>query len=438
MGSLTNTMRRGHGTAFLAAALILPLIIVGCGNEPEGPAKEPVRAVKLLTLANPLEALGREFPGRVQATSAADLAFRVSGPLIEIPVEVGQAVEEGEIVARIDERDFKIRLEQAQGAQDEAEAQLLAMKEGRPEDIEVLKAALRASQAKSSEAVEQYKRFNQLFEEGVETRAAVDVYKKRRDVALADVEAAKQRLSAVEQGARKEDLDAMAARIEGLVAQRDAASAALADATLRAPYSGVIALEYVENRENVQANQPIVSLQDLSAIEIEIQVSETAMAKASSEMTITELAEALVMNVEFPAFPDKRFNAVLKNYELQADPITQTFAMTLIIKPPPPGIKPGMNATVHATVRDGVVVRDGTLFVPTHAVFSDASNISQVWMVDPDTMQVSSHPVEVGALSGGNVEILSGLAAGDTIATSAANALREGDKVRAAQLGGAN
>jgi hypothetical protein len=46
--------------------------------------------------------------------------------------------------------------------------------------------------------------------------------------------------------------------------------------------------------------------------------------------------------------------------------------------------------------------------------------------------------VEVGALSGGNVEILSGLAAGDIIATSAANALREGDKVRAAQLGGAN
>ncbi len=438
MKSPTKTMRRGHGVPFLAAALILLQFFTGCGNEPEGPAEDPVRAVKLLTLANPLEALGREFPGRVQATTAADLAFRVSGPLVEFPVEAGQAVEEGEIVARIDERDFKIRLEQTQGAQNEAEAQLLAMKEGRPEDIEVLKAALRASQAKSSEATEQYKRFNQLFAEGVETQARVDVHEKRRDVAIADVEAAKQRLSAVEQGARKEDLDAMAARIEGLVAQRDAASAALADATLRAPYSGVIALVYVENRENVQANEPIVSLQDLSAIEIEIQVSETAMAKASSAMTITELAEALVMDVEFSAFPDKRFSADLKNYELQADPITQTFAMTLIIQPPPPGIQPGMNATVHATVREGVVVKEGILFVPAHAVFSDASNTSQVWMLDPDTMQVSSHPVEVGMLSGGNVEILSGLSAGDTIATSAANALREGDKVRAAQLGGAN
>lgn len=432
----TKTKRNTHRTVLLAATLTLPFF-AGCGGETEGPIEEPVRAVKLLTLENPLETLGREFPGRVQATTAADLAFRVSGPLVEIAVVPGQTVEQDDIIARIDERDFRSRLIQSSGVLEEARAQLQAMQGGRPEDIAVLQAALEAAEAKSNEAAEQFTRIIGLFEGGLETRAAKDAQERRRDVAAADAEAAKQRLSATQEGARKEDLDAMKARIEGLVAQENTASDALKDATLRAPYAGVIALKYVSNGENVQSNQPIVSLQDLSAIEIEIQISETAMARASSELTIRELAESLDMSVEFPAVPGESFTADLKNYELQADPVTQTFAVTLIM-PPPSGIQPGMNATVHGAWREGVVVREANLFVPVHAVFSDASNKSHVWIVDPETMRVSAHPVAIGMLAGGNQEILSGLSIGDTIATSAANSLREGDKVRAAQLGGAN
>jgi len=437
MVSPSTIVRGNSGAALLVAALTLPFF-AGCGKEPEGSIEDPVRAVKLLTLESPLETLGREFPGRVKATTAADLAFRVSGPLVEIPVEAGDAVAQGDIIARIDERDFKTKRDQVNGSLAEANSQLEAMQTGaRPEDIAVLKAGLEAAEAKFIEADRHAKRLADLFAEDVGTRADMEKQEKTRDVAKADRDAAQQRLNAGMSGARKEDVEAMEARIEGLKAQSDEANAALSDATLRAPFAGVIALKYVSNRENIRMNQRIVSLQDLSAIEIEIQVSETAMARASSDLTIRDLAESLELTVEFPAIPGEQFSADLKNYEVQADPVTQTFAVTLIM-PPPPGIQPGMNATVYGTVREGVEVREVNLFVPVHAVFSDVSGESHVWKVDPETMRVSAHPVAVGALAGGNVEVLNGLSVGDTIATSAANSLREGDKVRGAQLGRAN
>lgn len=421
----------------LLVMLSLPFI-GGCGGDPEAPPEEAVRTVKLLTLENPLEAVGREFPGRVQATTAADLAFRVSGPLVELPIQAGQAVEEGDIIARIDERDFQTKRDQVAGALEEAKSQLSAMQSGaREEDIAVLEAALTSAKAVLSEAQTQFERLTELLSEDVGTRARVERQEKSRDVARADVQAAEQRLVAGVEGARQEDLDAMNARIEGLQAQLNEADNSLADATLRAPYKGVIALKYVSNRENIRANQPIASLQDLSAIEIDIQISESAMARASSTLTITELAEALEMIVEFPAFPGETFPAALKNYEVQADPVTQTFTVTLIMSPPP-GIQPGMNARVYGSVRAGVAIYGANLVIPVPAVFSDASNKSLVWIVEPESSRVQKRPVEMGSLSGGNVEILSGLSIGDTIATSAANSLREGMKVRAAQLGGAN
>ena len=59
--------------------------------------------------------LGRSFPGRAQAYQELNLSFRIGGPLIQFPVRVGEAVQKGQVLARIDPRDFDIGLRQAQG-----------------------------------------------------------------------------------------------------------------------------------------------------------------------------------------------------------------------------------------------------------------------------------------------------------------------------------
>ena len=64
----------------------------------------------------------RQYPGRVRAASRADLSFEVAGKLIELPVKEGQVVEEGELIARLDDRDLSANLKSAQAEADNAAA----------------------------------------------------------------------------------------------------------------------------------------------------------------------------------------------------------------------------------------------------------------------------------------------------------------------------
>ncbi|MDH3282535.1 MAG: efflux RND transporter periplasmic adaptor subunit, partial [Gammaproteobacteria bacterium] len=70
------------------------------------------------------------------------------------------------------------------------------------------------------------------------------------------------------------------------------------------------------------------------------------------------------------------------------------------------------------------------LRLPSHAAFADENGNPHVWVVDAKTMRVQRRPVKLGALSGDEVEILEGLAAGDLVAVSGVSQLREGMQVR--------
>ena len=98
------------------------LLLAGCGGSEETP--EPAaaaRPVKVMTIGGPEGGGEFTFPGRVAAGEQVDLAFRVGGPLIEFPVQEGEKVDKGQVVARIDPRDFRIRVDSAQAKFDQAE-----------------------------------------------------------------------------------------------------------------------------------------------------------------------------------------------------------------------------------------------------------------------------------------------------------------------------
>ena len=82
------------------------LLLAGCGGGEEAPEQAPVaRPVKVMTVGGPAGGGEFTFPGRVAAGEQVDLAFRVGGPLIELPVQEGEKVNKGQVVARIDPRD---------------------------------------------------------------------------------------------------------------------------------------------------------------------------------------------------------------------------------------------------------------------------------------------------------------------------------------------
>ena len=109
----------------LAVVTITSLaLFAGCSGEEQAPEEAPVaRPIKILTVGDAGE---REFtlPGRVAAGEQVDLAFRVGGPLIELPAREGQEVRKGQVVAKIDPRDFRIRVDSAQAKFDQAEADI--------------------------------------------------------------------------------------------------------------------------------------------------------------------------------------------------------------------------------------------------------------------------------------------------------------------------
>jgi RND family efflux transporter MFP subunit len=105
------------GRAAAAAGGILVLATLGCGQEPP-PEPEVVRPVKMFTVEGVGAATTREYPGTVKAAQTAEMAFEVSGKIVEFRYTEGQQVPEGEVIAGLDPRDYQAQLDSAQADYD--------------------------------------------------------------------------------------------------------------------------------------------------------------------------------------------------------------------------------------------------------------------------------------------------------------------------------
>lgn len=103
--------------SFLIAGLIVPgLLLLGCQKEEAKP--EIIRPVRAIKIAGDAGFAGRSFPGRAEATTELNLGFEVAGTIIARPVNKGDKVKRGQILARLDPRDFKNELAAAAAQRD--------------------------------------------------------------------------------------------------------------------------------------------------------------------------------------------------------------------------------------------------------------------------------------------------------------------------------
>jgi RND family efflux transporter MFP subunit len=405
--------------------VFLTLFLVSCGREPEIAEPEVIRPVKTMVLGEGSEGSARAYPGVVKANQNVDLAFQVPGPLVELPVKEGDRVEAGTVVARIRKEDFETKLANAKGSLERASSELVAMRTGaRPEERRQLEARLEAAQADFEEAKAQYVRYKKLYEEGVTPKTKFDEYVAAYGVAQARLKSAHEELTMGLVGARVEDIESKKAEIRGLASAVRQAEIDLGDTDLQAPFSGVVAKRYVENFQNVQAKEPIVSLQDVGDVEVVINLPENDVILIKKENVGKIIAR-------FDAIREREFELTVKEFSTQADPTTQTYAATLVMKAPEDvNILPGMTAQVSITLLSGGGGGTGGLSIPSAAVFSEGEGKTFAWKVDPSSMTVTKVPVELGALSGENIQVKSGLSQGDKIGASGVHHLREGMKIR--------
>jgi RND family efflux transporter MFP subunit len=417
-----NGIRRSRGSLRRAApfSTFIFLFAAGCGQQAPRPP-EAIRPVKTTVVTAGGKTHVRIFPGKAEATKRVELAFQVPGLLVEFPVKEGQEVKKGELIGRLRQVDFEKPLKERKAQLDRARAALQALRSGeRPEQQRRLDAAVRAAEAKLSNARTEFERNRRLFTQRSVAREEVDRSETNFRLAQEEFQAARE---AREKGtvAREEDLAAKEAEVRGLEARVVEANIQLQDSTLRAPYDGKIAQRFVEQNQNVTAKQPIVKFQDPEELEVVVDVPETFMADLR-RADIVEIA------AEFPGASGLQIPVHIQEIAQRADPVTQTFQVrAALLTPPNANLLPGMTATVTLTYRRARILGD-RVSVPISAVFKDASG-EQVWIVDSE-QTVSRREVKLGEASGGQIEIVSGLEPGERIAVAGVTQLSEGMKVR--------
>ena len=138
------------------------LLLTGCKDEEEAALPDPIKPVKLFKVQAQQEKVAMSLPGRVRAAKRSELSFKVSGPLEELPIEEGQVVKKGDLIAQILKRDFETAITEAR--------------------------------ARELEAEQQYNRYKELYSKRQVSKADFDRYRASRDVARAQLEDAQNAL----------------------------------------------------------------------------------------------------------------------------------------------------------------------------------------------------------------------------------------------------
>ena len=359
--------------------LILPLFLLlqACEKE-QLEDKNIVRPVRAMKVTDVGEIKERTFPGIAQATQEVELSFRVSGPLITLPVNVGDSVKKDDILARIDPRDFEVSLNNVRGQLD--------------------KALANAKRAQS-----EFDREMRILEQdpGATSQTAVDRKRSQRDQARAD--------------------------IKSLQASVASAKDKLSYTYLKAPFAGTVVSTYVENFEDVRSKQAVVRLIDDSQIEMVVNIPEDLI---SLTPHVTKVF------VVFDPFPDHILEATVKEIGTEASAKTRTFPVTLIMDQPDDfKILPGMaGKTKGAEIDDVDELQKSGVEIPISALYTSAdTNDTYVWIIDEQSMTVNRRKVMTDRLTDHGIMITEGLQVEEWIATAGVHYLLEGQQVKILQ-----
>jgi HlyD family secretion protein len=325
--------------------------------------------------------------GYIVARRKAVVSAKIQGRLSSLRVEEGSRVREGEVIARLENRDYLAQVERAEAAIQRAEADL-------------------------SEARRQARVADGLTKEQIGTRDALD--------------GANSRVTVFEAALRQAGADAEFYR------------AILANTEIRAPFSGTVVKKMAEVGESVAPIPPgvnistasgaIVALADLDTLEVEVDVAEANVAKLGPDQPAEVSAEA---------FPDRRYKGRLRQVIPTADRTKATVQVKVTILDRDKDLKPEMSARVQFTEKVQAAPTNAGGGAPSGPQFAITAPESAIVSRDGKTVafeilegRARLRPVEVGAKNGGVARIKSGLFGGETLVDTPAKELKDGDAVR--------
>lgn len=352
----------------LAPACLAAVLLLAACSKTESPP-EPVRAVKLLTVGVGEVATQLEYSGEVRARIESRIGFRVAGKIVRREVELGQHVQAGQTLARLDASDYRL------GA-DAARAQVAAATTQR--DL----------------AAADVRRYSQLKAQNFISGAELE----RREASLKSAQAA---------------LDQAKAQ---LASQSNQESYAL----LVADASGVVTGIDAEPGQVVSAGSPVVRIAQDGPRDAVFAVPEDkrGFLRVGQSVRVRPWSAGM-----------EPLQGKVREIAASADPATRTYQVKVAL--PASADVPPLGATVHALPEGMGATGQQVIKLPTTALRQEggAGQGTAVWVFDAASSTVKLQPVQLATADGNEAVIASGLTPGMQVVSTGVHVLTPGQKV---------
>jgi membrane fusion protein (multidrug efflux system) len=334
--------------------------------------------------------------GNLIGAATVEAVPKVNGRLEIVNVRLGDPVRRGQQIAKVEDREIREQVRQQEAA------------------YRVSEATIRQREADLKLAQTNLERNRSLLERELLPRQTFDDTEARYQAALAQ-------------------LDLARAQFEQAKARLDELRINLSNTVIASPVNGFIGKRYLDPGAAVSPNAPVVSV---------VAIDTVRMIANVVEKDVKRLSVGMPALVEVDAFPGQKFTGRIGRIAPVFDPQTRTAEMEIEVPNPGYRLKPGMYARVDLTIDS----RENALTVPSNAVvdFEGKTGVFVAGAPQPASnppgqgaggMTAKFHPVQTGIRDGEQVEITAGLDANARVITTGATALKDGDRIVAANTG---
>lgn len=408
--------------ALLGVVVVAPsMFAISCGGSKANVRNEaspvPSPAVVDVTTA---PAITRDLPRFFEATGSlagdqqTDVAPSIAGKVVAVGVDLGSYVKRGQMIVRLDDVDSKLRVAQAQAQVEQAKAvvrqaeEKVGLRPGQAFDPsrvpEVATARLALELAEKN-----LRRSEKLIESGDVSRSSYDQQKAQRDQLKEQYESA---LSLV----RQNYAAVMTARanVANAETQLGLARRALSYALVFSPIDGYVAERNADLGEYVSPTSKVATVVRINPLRIRIDIPEQA---------IPEVTVGQSVSVTTSAWPDKNFSGRIARISPNVTASSRTLSVEADIENSGGALKPGQFATVRILQSRS----QPAVLIPARSVRTE-SGVSRVFVIREG--RAEQRLVQLGHSESDLVEVKSGVASGEQVATSNIDQMSDGMAVR--------
>ena len=284
--------------------------------------------------------------GNIEATEV-DVGFKVSGRIVSRFYEEGDWVDQGKVLAKLDDEDLHNRLEVARATLMSAQARLSKLLAGsRPEEIRQAEAELNQAKFDLENKETQYERMKSLFEKRVVPKETSDNAEAAFKIAKATFQKATENYLLVKEGPRKEDIEDARAQVDQAQASVKLNETQLSYTTLYSPLSGVVLVKSGEIGEVVNPGTSILTMADIENVWLKAYIPETDLSKVKwgQEVIVTTDLRPQKKYKGRISFISSQAEFTPKQIQTEKERVTLVYRIKVDISNTDRELKPGMPA----------------------------------------------------------------------------------------------